>query len=64
MRPLRIAYLSGPVDAVEVYRAWESRKQENFFGTVSLRFRVDDSARSYHVPLLVAPYSVSSYRGS
>jgi len=35
-----------------------------FFGTVALTFRVDDANRSYHVPLLMAPYSVASYRGS
>jgi 5-hydroxyisourate hydrolase len=35
-----------------------------FFGIVALTFRVDDTARSYHVPLLMAPYSVASYRGS
>jgi 5-hydroxyisourate hydrolase len=35
-----------------------------FFQTVALTFRVDDTSRSYHVPLLMAPYSVASYRGS
>ena len=35
-----------------------------FFGTVALTFHVDDPSRSYHVPLLMAPYSVASYRGS
>ena len=35
-----------------------------FFGIVALTFRVDDTERSYHVPLLMAPYSVASYRGS
>jgi len=35
-----------------------------FFGTVALTFRVEDTSRSYHVPLLMAPYSVASYRGS
>jgi 5-hydroxyisourate hydrolase len=35
-----------------------------FFGTVALTFTVGDATRSYHVPLLVAPYSVASYRGS
>lgn len=35
-----------------------------FFGTVALTFRVDDTSRSYHVPLLIAPYSVVTYRGS
>lgn len=35
-----------------------------FFTRVALELVVDDAARSYHVPLLVAPYGVSSYRGS
>lgn len=35
-----------------------------FFREVTLEFHVDDTSRSYHVPLLVAPYGVSSYRGS
>lgn len=35
-----------------------------FFRRAALTFRVDDVARSYHVPLLVAPYSIASYRGS
>ena len=35
-----------------------------FFGTVALSFLVDDPTRSYHVPLLTAPYSIASYRGS
>jgi 5-hydroxyisourate hydrolase len=35
-----------------------------FFAEVSLDVVVDDVARSYHVPLLLAPYGISSYRGS
>jgi 5-hydroxyisourate hydrolase len=35
-----------------------------FFRRVALEIAVDDATRSYHVPLLVAPYGVSSYRGS
>ena len=35
-----------------------------FFRAITLEFSVDDISRSYHVPLLVAPYGVSSYRGS
>ena len=35
-----------------------------FFAEVSLDVVVDDIARSYHVPLLLAPYGISSYRGS
>jgi 5-hydroxyisourate hydrolase len=39
-------------------------KGAGFFERVAVDVRVDDLGRSYHVPLLVAPYSVSSYRGS
>jgi 5-hydroxyisourate hydrolase len=35
-----------------------------FFREVMLDINVTDADRSYHVPLLVAPYGVSSYRGS
>ena len=37
---------------------------EGFFERVAIDIRVDDPSRSHHVPLLVAPFSVSSYRGS
>jgi 5-hydroxyisourate hydrolase len=42
----------------------EFRNEGVFFATISLAFRVIDATRSYHVPLLVAPYSIASYRGS
>lgn len=35
-----------------------------FFQEVSIEFLVDDVTRSYHVPLLLAPYSLTTYRGS
>lgn len=35
-----------------------------FFRQASVTFMVDDTTRSYHVPLLMAPYSLSTYRGS
>ncbi len=35
-----------------------------FFREVTLELGLEDVSRSYHVPLLVAPYGVSSYRGS
>jgi 5-hydroxyisourate hydrolase len=58
--------LDGPLEAgiyditfeVHEYRA------RCFFREVSLQVSIDDVSRSYHVPLLVAPYGVSSYRGS
>jgi 5-hydroxyisourate hydrolase len=35
-----------------------------FLGDVVVRFGVSDPAGNYHVPLLVAPYGYSTYRGS
>jgi 5-hydroxyisourate hydrolase len=35
-----------------------------FFRTMSVDFSVADASRSYHVPLLFAPFSLSTYRGS
>jgi 5-hydroxyisourate hydrolase len=35
-----------------------------FYDEISIRFRVDDPARKYHVPLLLAPWGYSTYRGS
>lgn len=37
---------------------------DRFFRRLTLDLRVDDVARSYHVPLLLAPYSMTTYRGS
>ena len=38
--------------------------QPNFLGRVSLDFGVADVSQHYHVPLLVSPWSYSTYRGS
>ena len=35
-----------------------------FFHVVQVTFYVDDPSRSYHVPLIVAPFSLATYRGS
>jgi len=35
-----------------------------FFERIAIDVRIDDVDRSHHVPLLLAPYSVTSYRGS
>jgi 5-hydroxyisourate hydrolase len=37
---------------------------DRFFRRVSLDLRIADVARSYHVPLLLAPFSLTTYRGS
>jgi len=35
-----------------------------FFRKIAIDLRVEDVSRSYHVPLLLAPYSMTTYRGS
>lgn len=35
-----------------------------FLDRISIRFGVSDAAAHYHVPLLVTPWSYSTYRGS
>ncbi|WP_027859678.1 hydroxyisourate hydrolase [Marinobacterium jannaschii] len=35
-----------------------------FLGDVVIRFGIADEAEHYHVPLLISPYSYSTYRGS
>jgi 5-hydroxyisourate hydrolase len=36
----------------------------SFFTKVAVDLRIADPNRSYHVPLLLAPYSMTTYRGS
>ncbi len=38
--------------------------EPNFLNKVSLDFGVADTTQHYHVPLLVSPWSYSTYRGS
>ena len=35
-----------------------------FFTRVAIDLRITDTDRSYHVPLLLAPYAMTTYRGS
>ena len=35
-----------------------------FYPEVVIAFEIDDTAGRYHVPLLLSPYSYSTYRGS
>ncbi len=38
--------------------------EASFFRRITLDLRVTDVGRSYHIPLLMAPYSMTTYRGS
>jgi 5-hydroxyisourate hydrolase len=58
--------LSGPGDYRLVFNtaAWfAEQKRECFYPEVVITFTVKDDGH-YHVPLLLAPYAYSTYRGS
>lgn len=39
-------------------------KQDSFYGLVPIVFKVSETTRHYHVPLLLSPFGYSTYRGS
>lgn len=52
-------------DVADYFRARGVQLPEpNFLGRVSLDFGVAEPQQHYHVPLLVSPWSYSTYRGS
>lgn len=57
--------LDRPLQAGEYrleFRVPEERS--SFFGRLTVDIRIADTARSYHVPLLLSPFGLSTYRGS
>ena len=40
------------------------RGRETFYPAVSIDFSVTDTGQHYHVPLLLSPFSYSTYRGN
>lgn len=38
--------------------------QESFFPVANVVFKIEDTGRKYHVPLLLNPFAYSTYRGS
>ncbi|MGE4444867.1 MAG: hydroxyisourate hydrolase [Candidatus Altimarinota bacterium] len=48
---------------VETYFNKQGIKTE-FLKDVVIRFYIEDVAQNYHVPLLITPYSYSTYKGS
>ena len=41
-----------------------AHEDASFFTKIAIDLRITDTGRSYHVPLLLAPYAVTTYRGS
>ena len=57
--------LRGPLEAGDYRLRTEAGDLDgSFFRAVSVEFRITDTSRSYHVPLLVAPFGLTTYLGS
>jgi 5-hydroxyisourate hydrolase len=56
--------LERPLQAGDYRLRFDSREDAVFFRSIALDFRITDTSRSYHVPLLLAPFSMTVYRGS
>jgi 5-hydroxyisourate hydrolase len=41
-----------------------AHEKGSFFTRIALDLLIDDASRSYHVPLLLAPFSMTTYRGT
>ena len=41
-----------------------AQEDGSFFTRIAVDVRIDDTSRSYHVPLLLAPFSMTTYRGT
>ena len=57
----------GDVEAGEyelVFAIGDHFGEREFLDRIPVRFRIADAASKYHVPLLVSPWSYSTYKGS
>jgi 5-hydroxyisourate hydrolase len=52
------------VFGVGEWRAGQGAAGAGFYDEVPIRFRIADVAGHYHVPLILAPFGYSTYRGS
>jgi len=43
---------------------FKKHKQESFFLNTPVIFKIENTQRKYHVPLLLNPFGYSTYRGS
>ena len=61
----RLRTLTPAAVAAGTYRlVFDTRARSAFFPEVNIVFQVREAAGHYHVPLLLAPYGYSTYRGS
>ena len=58
----RLEFGLAPIDPVDT--SPPEPPDDRFFRRVAVDLRVSDTTRSHHVPLLLAPFSITTYRGS
>lgn len=58
--------LGRPLQAGRYRLAFDTTRgrEDGFFRYLAVEFEIRDVSRSYHVPLLLAPYGMTTYRGS
>ncbi|CAG8750957.1 22685_t:CDS:2 [Cetraspora pellucida] len=67
----RIQLIKSEEDCKAIYRItffttpyFKSFGEESFYPFVQVVFQIKDPTQHYHVPLLIAPFSYTTYRGS
>ncbi|TRM66088.1 hypothetical protein BD626DRAFT_196702 [Schizophyllum amplum] len=43
---------------------FDQTQRESFYPWVEISFTIEDATQHYHIPLLISPYSYTTYRGS
>jgi 5-hydroxyisourate hydrolase len=56
--------LGGAILEAGAYALEFALGEGGFFEALTIEIRITDASRGYHVPLLVAPFGLSTYRGS
>lgn len=49
--------------AVGAYEISFYTGDDGFYDVIPVRFKVDDPGQHYHIPLILAPFGYSTYRG-
>jgi 5-hydroxyisourate hydrolase len=63
--PMAVALSPGMYELIfSVAPYFATRNIPAFYDEIAVRFHIEDINRKYHVPLLLAPWGYSTYRGS
>ena len=57
------ALLLGELAAGAYEISFHTGAVDGFYDVIPVRFKVDDPGANYHIPLILAPFGYSTYRG-